>query len=120
MVLSYILDFLKYILRKYRLSIASHDSIYLACSRSHQRFPEYYKKNSEAKIAEEERSKLEYLNVKSRGVGAMPYNRDIGQKAPFPSGALPTHEELNGIIRRANEARARAVVQRIGRLFRSK
>lgn len=50
----------------------------------------------------------------------MPYNRDIGQKAPFPSGALPTNEELNGIIRRANEARSRAMVQRIGRLFRSK
>lgn len=50
----------------------------------------------------------------------MPYNRDTGQKAPFPTGALPTHEQLDGIIRRANEARARAVVQSIGRLFGTK
>jgi hypothetical protein len=50
----------------------------------------------------------------------MPYNREISQKAPFPSGALPTQEELGVLVRRANEARARAVVQQIGRLFGSK
>jgi len=49
----------------------------------------------------------------------MPYNRDISRKAPFPSGALPTQEELNTLVRRANEARARAVVRGIGRLFGS-
>jgi hypothetical protein len=50
----------------------------------------------------------------------MPYNRDISHKAPFPSGALPTHEELNTLVRRANEQRARAVVRGIGRLFGAK
>mgnify|MGYP000165097639 CR=1 FL=1 len=50
----------------------------------------------------------------------MPYNREIGQKAPFPTGALPTHEQLDRVIQRANEARARAVVRGIGRLFGAK
>jgi len=50
----------------------------------------------------------------------MPYNREISHKAPFPSGALPTREELDVLVRRANEARARAVVRSIGRLFGAK
>ena len=50
----------------------------------------------------------------------MPFNRDISRKAPFPSGALPTHDELNVLVRRANEARARAVVRGIGRIFGAK
>ena len=50
----------------------------------------------------------------------MPFNREISHKAPFPSGALPTQEELNVLVRRANEARARAVVRGIGRIFGAK
>ena len=50
----------------------------------------------------------------------MPYNREIGQKAPFPSGPLPTHQELDTLVRRATEARARAVVHGFGRIFGSK
>lgn len=50
----------------------------------------------------------------------MPYNPDISHKAPLPSGALPTQEELNTLVRRANEARARAVVRGIGRIFGTK
>lgn len=50
----------------------------------------------------------------------MPYNREISQKAPFPSGPLPTQQELDVLVRRANEARARAVVRGIGRIFRGK
>lgn len=50
----------------------------------------------------------------------MPYNREISNFAPLPSGALPTQSQLNALIRRANEERARAMVRTIGRLFRSK
>ena len=50
----------------------------------------------------------------------MPFNRDISRKAPFPSGPLPTQDELNVLVRRANEARARAVVRGIGRIFGAK
>ena len=50
----------------------------------------------------------------------MPYNREISNFAPLPSGPLPTHSELNELIRRANEERARHVVRTFGRLFRSK
>lgn len=50
----------------------------------------------------------------------MPYNPEIGHKAPFPTGPLPTHEELDLLVRRADERRARAVVQGISRLFGSK
>ena len=50
----------------------------------------------------------------------MPYNPEIGQKAPFPSGPLPTQEELDSLVRRADERRARAIVHGIGRLFGSK
>jgi hypothetical protein len=48
----------------------------------------------------------------------MPYNREISHKAPLPSGPLPTQHELDTLVRRANEARARAVVRGIGRIFR--
>lgn len=50
----------------------------------------------------------------------MPYNREISNYAPLPTGPLPTHEQLDALVRRANEERARAVVRTIGRLFRSK
>jgi hypothetical protein len=50
----------------------------------------------------------------------MPYNREISHFAPLPTGPLPTHEQLDALVRRANEERARAVVRTIGRLFRSK
>lgn len=50
----------------------------------------------------------------------MPYNREISHNAPFPSGPLPTQDELDVLVRRANEARARAVVRGIGRLFGAK
>lgn len=50
----------------------------------------------------------------------MPYNPEIGHKAPFPTGPLPTHEELDVLVRRADERRTRAVVQGISRLFGSK
>jgi hypothetical protein len=50
----------------------------------------------------------------------MPFNREISHYAPLPSGALPTHEQLDALIRRANGERARAVVRAVGRLFRSK
>jgi hypothetical protein len=58
--------------------------------------------------------------MKIKGDSVMPYNREISHKAPFPTGPLPTHEELGVLVRRANEARARAVVRSIGRLFGSK
>lgn len=50
----------------------------------------------------------------------MPYNREILHNAPLPSGALPTREQLDALVRRANEERARTIVRTIGRLFRSK
>jgi hypothetical protein len=49
----------------------------------------------------------------------MPYNREIAYHAPLPSGALPTREQLDALVRRANEERARAVIRTISRLFRS-
>ncbi len=50
----------------------------------------------------------------------MPYNREISSQAPLPNGALPTREQLDALVRRANEERARAMIRTIGRLFRSK
>jgi hypothetical protein len=50
----------------------------------------------------------------------MPYNREISHHAPLPSGALPTRDQLDALVRRANEERARAVIRTISRLFRSK
>lgn len=87
--LSKTLDFLKYTVRKYRLSISSPDSIYLACSRSLQTLPEYYQKNSEAEFAEEERSKLDYLNVNQEELAqcltiAKSVRRRPSQPAHFP------------------------------------
>lgn len=48
----------------------------------------------------------------------MPYNHDIHNLAPLPSGPLPTEQELNELNRRCRQRQAETVFRFLRRLFR--
>lgn len=47
----------------------------------------------------------------------MPYNRDIKGLAPLPNGALPTDDQIAGVINKANRDRAEFLVHGLRRFF---
>ena len=49
----------------------------------------------------------------------MPYNKDISNLAPFPTGALPTDDQIAAILQRARQDRAHTIVRGLRRLFGS-
>lgn len=48
----------------------------------------------------------------------MPYNRDIQNQAPLPSGPLPTDQELGELIKRGRQRQAQAILRLLRHLFR--